>query len=96
MSLNKFVFKLIAKLTLITALVVAMVVANSLAPTITNAVAMGQMQNSDAAFALMDIYPKVVSAAIVIGSVSIGLILYTIYSDTRTFIHTVVNNEKEN
>lgn len=95
MSTNKFIFKLIAKLALITALVVTMVVANSLAPTITNAVAMGQMQNDNLTFALMDIYPKVVSMARVVGSVSIGLILYTIYSDVRTFVHPV-GNEKEN
>lgn len=95
MSIKKFIVKTVVKILIFACL---MVIASSIvqSPIITNEIALGQMQNYNESFILMDTYSRLRPA---IGAICAGItLLFTcnIACDTYKFVKTIKNkNEKE-
>lgn len=93
MTPTKFIIKTASKIIIFAFLmIVAAAIMSSLSPVVSNEIALGQMQNSDEAFILMNTYNKVRP---VISAVFTGITIWftcTIVRDTYKFF----KNQKEN
>lgn len=87
MTTKKFIIKNIIK---IVAFAIISTIAMTLlqSPVITNEIAMGQMENSNELFILMDTYYKMKPIVLVIYGCIVALFVSTIGYDTYKFINT--------
>lgn len=89
MSTKKFIFKTVSKLIIFAAIsIIATTFFQS--PVITNEIAMGQMENSNELFMLMDIYYKIKPLGSVIYGCIVAWIVATTGYDTYKFIKTKI------
>jgi hypothetical protein len=65
-------------------------------PIITNEIAMGQMQNDDTMFVIMDMYNRLKPVFSTAYTLAIILFVCTLGRDTYKFVKNNNNNEKEN
>lgn len=93
MTPTKFIFKMATRIIAFAFLmIIVSAVIQSLSPVVSNEIALGQMQNSDEAFVLMNAYNKVRP---IISAVFAGITIWftcTIVRDTYKFF----KNQKEN
>lgn len=93
MSTKKYIIKTVIKVIIFVIIsTIAMTLLQS--PVISNKIALGQMENSDELFILMDLYNKITPIiSIIYGCIVAGLAITIIY-DTYKFIQTKRNGEK--
>ena len=97
MTYKRFITKIARRIVWFACLMILVSVAQSMSPIVSNEMALGQMQNSNEAFILMDTYNKVRPVITVVYS---GIIIWftsTIARDIYKFVKTKnTKNEKEN
>lgn len=90
MTVKRFVFKIATKIIIFAIFsTIALSLLNS--PVISNSIALGQMQNEDTLYVLMDTYNKVKPFISVIYGVITAGFAWTTISDTYNFIKTKTN-----
>lgn len=97
MTTKKFVIKIIRKCVVFALLmIVVAAIGQSVSPIVSNQVALGQMQNSDEMYVLMNTYNKIRP---IVSFAFAGIILLftgTIARDIYKFVKTTIENKKEN
>lgn len=95
MSTKKFIIKTVAKI-IIFAIVSTIAMTLLQSPVISNEIALGQMQNSNELFILMETYNKVRPIVTVIYGLIVIWFTYTIANNIYNFIKTKTKEKIEN
>lgn len=89
MELKRLIFRMVVRSIIIAVILTALTV---MEPIITNDIALGQMQNSNEAFAIMSAYNGFKQFGNIAGTIAVGWYIVTAARDVYKF----VENEKEN
>lgn len=95
MTIKKFIIKITIKV-IVFAIISTIALTLLESPIISNNIALGQMQNDDTLFILMEIYNKVRPYITVVYSLIVICFAYTVGYDTYKFIKTKTKEKEEN
>lgn len=82
MDLKRFIFRMVVRSIIVVAI---MVMLSVMQPVITNDIALGQMQNSDEAFAIMSAYNSFKNFSRIAGFAVLGWYIYAAARDVNKF-----------